>query len=419
LRPRLAVIEGVANVQLGNLDRAEQAFDIGFEDAIDAVDHAEAVYGQALAAIFGERPSAATRLDALGELARETCAPLDIGRHAAMRLAWMRIGPGFAESPYAEDALRVLPQIADPRARTSILVTVAYSLLIQGDLSRALETARRMKEEVESLDLEFARPHSLSNLVFIELALRRFHEAGRHLRSLESSLETHPVGQHRINARVLRARLHVLHGRPTVALDELRAPYPEAAPPTMQGEYTATQAIVLGLLTKDELATEAAARAESISISSDVRVLAAGARAIVGVRCHEDEAVDALITEATSRNTWDPLIFCARASQPLAAALAERDNFRVQLAELYGRFNDLVLARRAGFRIRFDRRPDAVLTQRELEVLALMAQGLRNHEIAAAFVISESTVKVHVRHILEKLGVRSRAQAVDRFRDRE
>ena len=46
-----------------------------------------------------------------------------------------------------------------------------------------------------------------------------------------------------------------------------------------------------------------------------------------------------------------------------------------------------------------------------------MAQGFRNREIAAAFVISESTVKIHVRHVLEKLGVKTRTQAVARYQD--
>jgi len=56
------------------------------------------------------------------------------------------------------------------------------------------------------------------------------------------------------------------------------------------------------------------------------------------------------------------------------------------------------------------REPEA-LTQRELEVIRLVAEGLGNKEIAAVLSISENTVKTHVRHILNKLGLRSRAEA--------
>ncbi len=58
---------------------------------------------------------------------------------------------------------------------------------------------------------------------------------------------------------------------------------------------------------------------------------------------------------------------------------------------------------------------DELLTPREQEVIGLMARGFRNREIANALVISESTTKVHVRHVLEKLGVRTRAEAITRF----
>ena len=51
------------------------------------------------------------------------------------------------------------------------------------------------------------------------------------------------------------------------------------------------------------------------------------------------------------------------------------------------------------------------LTERELEVLRLLAQGLNNHEIAQQLVISEKTVKTHVSNILGKLHLEDRTQA--------
>jgi DNA-binding NarL/FixJ family response regulator len=55
--------------------------------------------------------------------------------------------------------------------------------------------------------------------------------------------------------------------------------------------------------------------------------------------------------------------------------------------------------------------PLAALSARERDVLALLAEGLRNREIAERLVISEATVKTHVRHVLEKLRFRNRAEA--------
>jgi DNA-binding NarL/FixJ family response regulator len=53
----------------------------------------------------------------------------------------------------------------------------------------------------------------------------------------------------------------------------------------------------------------------------------------------------------------------------------------------------------------------AGLTERELEVLELIAQGLTNREIAEKMVISEKTVKTHVSNLLDKLGLEDRTRA--------
>jgi DNA-binding NarL/FixJ family response regulator len=55
---------------------------------------------------------------------------------------------------------------------------------------------------------------------------------------------------------------------------------------------------------------------------------------------------------------------------------------------------------------------DETLTEREIEVLQQVAGGNRNRDIAEKLFITEETVKVHIKHIMEKLGAADRTQAV-------
>ena len=55
---------------------------------------------------------------------------------------------------------------------------------------------------------------------------------------------------------------------------------------------------------------------------------------------------------------------------------------------------------------------DEALTSREIEILRCVAEGYRNREIAERLFISEETVKIHIKHVMDKLGATHRTQAV-------
>jgi NarL family two-component system response regulator LiaR len=57
------------------------------------------------------------------------------------------------------------------------------------------------------------------------------------------------------------------------------------------------------------------------------------------------------------------------------------------------------------------KRPDTPLTEREIEVLKLVARGLSNRDIAECLVVSERTVRTHISNILGKLKLDNRTQA--------
>ena len=385
LRSRAAAVDGAATFQLALFEESESAFESALEEAADANDHAEALYGLALAAIFGERSSADKRLEALGELAHRTSGALDVARYGAAALTRMRIGDGFVDSPYVEDALRVLPKVEDPRARASVMFTLTYCLALQAEFAQAKELAHQTLADIDSYQLEFARPHASWNLGFIELGMRGFSSADRNLRAVEDAVRSNPHPHHLLNARVLRSRLLVELARFDEAYDQVRGSVDSAATPAMHGEYIAMRALALSLLGRDAEALEVAAVAARRSISSEVQVLTAGVSSIVAAGDGDDAGASVFIDIARTRRTWEPVICCLRASPRLCASLVKQDEIRPQLEWLFARSNDLAMARKAGFRTRRDRGPAETLSPRELEVLALMAQGFRNREIAAAF----------------------------------
>jgi DNA-binding NarL/FixJ family response regulator len=103
-----------------------------------------------------------------------------------------------------------------------------------------------------------------------------------------------------------------------------------------------------------------------------------------------------LLKDSSARELTDAVRIVASGDALLAPSITKR---------LIGEFSRMG-APRGPSRARLDD-----LTERETEVLALVAQGLSNAEIAAHLVVAEQTVKTHIGRILVKLGLRDRTQA--------
>jgi DNA-binding CsgD family transcriptional regulator len=111
----------------------------------------------------------------------------------------------------------------------------------------------------------------------------------------------------------------------------------------------------------------------------------------------------------------DAVVVACRAQPELAKSIVRDGRWTDCLRSILTASRDSALARVAGLEIPRAGLRAGPLSAREAEVYELMAQGRTNREISQTLFISESTTKVHVRHIFEKLGVRSRVEAVRAF----
>jgi DNA-binding NarL/FixJ family response regulator len=105
------------------------------------------------------------------------------------------------------------------------------------------------------------------------------------------------------------------------------------------------------------------------------------------------------------------LVLAYRAYPPLLERIWQHCDKPEFLFEAVDRAGDASLARSASLPVAAGKGGSGLLSPREKEILDLLRQGLTNAEIARALFIGVSTVKVHVRHIFEKLDVRTRTEA--------
>jgi DNA-binding CsgD family transcriptional regulator len=378
-------------------------------------DRNDAALARCIAALFLEDdrlPLFMQDLDSLEETTAEDRIRILMTRQSVARLM-----SGLYDVRQEADAAKALLQdVANPVVRAGWGNIFGYTLILQARYPEAHEALTDALNEVRRYGLQFAVPHLEWSLAAAELGLRRFARTETFLRRVEKAARETSSVYLELNARALRARLMLALRRPRDAIELTAEEFDGFAARAMVGEYLATRALALAANRHFDEAATAAERAERTSQAVEVKVLVASAWTVKALQTDDQRHwVDEVLTLATKLETWDGLVCAMRAVPSLATALASSDSYRSRLLEILDRSRDAQLAFSSGLT---SKRPSAkrgVLSPRELEVLDLLAQGLKTRDIASLLYISESTVKVHVHHIFEKLDVRTRAEAVARY----
>jgi DNA-binding NarL/FixJ family response regulator len=134
-------------------------------------------------------------------------------------------------------------------------------------------------------------------------------------------------------------------------------------------------------------------------------------RALAALKAREqnlNETIQRLVAASFEAGAVDYVITTYRASPDLLAALLRSAETSEATAYIVARANDSELVESMGVDILSVHDPVSTLSPREREVYDLLCDGLSNIEIARRLFISHATAKVHVRHVYDKLGIRSR-----------
>ena len=332
--------------------------------------------------------------------------------HFAIR--WGGVSQALERLP---QALELVESSTDPIVRTGFLQTYGTGLGQAARYHDADRVAKRQIQEAQRFKLEWVLPHALEMQALARIGLRNFDGALKTLAQARR-LATKQGNTHtQVNAIALTARVHLCRGAPERAIEVLEARAARFTSRGMEGDYLATQAFALACCGRPDEARSLIEESERITSHVEARVLRDFAKAIGTYFESEEHMIDSSLLSqvfAASRITGhlDGFVLAYRAFPPILQALSEAagENTRLFLdlvEQLDPRLMEsLGLKRPVG-----KRRSSEVLTERELEVLELVRQGLSNRDIARTLWIAESTAKAHVHHILEKLGARSRTEA--------
>ena len=413
---RAAALAGQIEFLKADFSAAERSFRQAQETAIEERDRAEAAYGLATANIFGEQSGASEAVDVL-RTSRDR-SPVDFLRFVSSDVGLRLLGlnaEGLGGNLHLEASSEMLASAEDPRVRTNLAYTLASALSQRAEYELARTWLDRFFADADEFGLEFAMPYANWTLAQIAMGQRRFGEAERALQAVEDAAVRTRQRRHEFNAKALRARLLLQNGDAEAAVgcvtDEPVAPLI----PSWSGEYLATRAVALACVGQTQASEEAAASAHITSSALEVQGLVSASRAVASLKRDGPEALISLLELAQRLDIWDPVVCAVRSAPALSDAIVARDDLRPALEILYREWR-LRPRAQSGLPNPRDRRTAEAALAARVRGARPDRPRIQNGEISRALFIADSTTKVHVRHILEKLGVRTRAEAVARLR---
>jgi ATP/maltotriose-dependent transcriptional regulator MalT len=415
-------LENAPSLHVSALIRAAQAalqanrLQLSYELATQALQRAETDLAKREAGIAQLFAALELELDETLEIARELDASVDRSLDGVLRIAnarlvvASRIG-GLEEALEQSGAsIHLISNSTNPIAQGSFLSALAHVLALTGRYQRAMAVGEQEVQVAEAHRLDFAKYHGLAAQVIAHLGLGEQAEARGKIERIAAYGEEIGDPHFRFYAITLRARRLVMQGATAEAV-ELTRPMPDpVVSPSLRGEYLAYRALALASLKDRQAAEDAAGVAEAASRwGIETRVLASGARAIAALRHTQDDVpLHAVLNLVESTGNVDSLISVCFAHPAFLERVLQED-LRARMAPLIARTENAHLLSRLEVDELVAREDDLEdLTPRERQVHDLLASGLTNQEIAEVLFLSDKTVKVHVRHIYDKLGTRSR-----------